>query len=91
MSKHLTLVLASLMTIGSQVSAADTYQCSGTVGNAYDPWKPEYEVYANRTVTFARRLVAGRDLPDPIAHNWFSIRTVIIAKNPSHFISCSLA
>ena len=53
MSKHLTLVVASLMTIGSQVSAADTYQCSGTVGNAYDPWKPEYEVYANRTVTFA--------------------------------------
>ena len=61
MIKHLTkpiraihfMVLAFLMTVGTQVSAATVYQCTGTVGNGYDHWKPEYKVYANRTITFA--------------------------------------
>ena len=51
--KHITITLAFLMTIGTQASAADVYQCAGTVGNGYDTWKPEYKVYAQRNVTFA--------------------------------------
>ena len=53
MFKNLTVFIAFLMMIGSQVSAATVYQCTGTVGNGYDHWKPEYKVYANRTITFA--------------------------------------
>ena len=53
MIKHLSLLIVFLMTLGSQVNAATVYQCTGTVGNGYDHWKPEYKVYANRTITFA--------------------------------------
>ena len=53
MIKHLTILLAFIMTLCTQANAADVYQCSGTVGNGYDPWKPEYKVYAQRNVTFA--------------------------------------
>ena len=41
------------MGLSTQASAANVYQCSGTVGNGYDTWKPEYKVYAQRNVTFA--------------------------------------
>ena len=51
--KRIIVALALFISLGTHAYAADVYQCSGTVGNGYDTWKPEYKVYAKRDVTFS--------------------------------------
>ena len=72
------MVLAFLMTVGTQVSAATVYQCTGTVGNGYDHWKPEYKVYANRTITLGTMYQFGHGVIEDhkAAQEWYRLSAI---------------